>query len=62
MLFDYLIGSEYRRDSDEWQHEFQGLEQTTSENQMNGDPWDWVIEKTWEIDTRILWKKEFDRQ
>ena len=35
---------------------------TTSENQMNRVIWVWVLEKGWKIDTKVLWKKEFDKQ
>ena len=61
MLFDDLTCSE---------SEFKGVgtatekpwEQTTSENQMNGSLWAWVLEKAWKIDMKVLQKKEFDRQ
>jgi len=35
---------------------------TTSENQMTGVLLDWVLEKAWKIDMKVLQKKEFDRQ
>ncbi|KAK2139470.1 hypothetical protein LSH36_1768g00016 [Paralvinella palmiformis] len=35
---------------------------TTSENQMNGVFWAWVLKKAWKIDMKILRKKEFDRE
>jgi len=34
----------------------------TSENQMNGVLWAWVLKKAWKIDMMVLWKKGFDRQ
>jgi len=37
------------------------LEQTFSENQMNGALWAWVLKKAWKRDMEVLQKKEFDR-
>ena len=38
------------------------LEQTETENQVNEAFGVRVVEKTWKIDTKVFWKKEFDGQ
>jgi hypothetical protein len=64
MLFDDLTcsRSEFQRIGTTTEKEFYPWEQTTIENQMNGALWAWVLEKTWKIDTKVLQKKELDRQ
>jgi len=29
---------------------------------MNGALWTWILEEGWKIDTKVVQKKEFDRQ